>query len=466
MENVSNQHLDYVKMLPIWKKCRDVAEGQEAVHAAGELYLKKVAAEPNDAYTIRLENATFYDATSRTVDGMQGMLFRKPTKIDPEEMKDNDLFTNIDGRGHTLPQFIKILSFEAEIITRFGLLTDYTTVVDGITLADTQEAGARPNILLYKAESIINWRHTVENGERQLSMVVLCEETDEYIDDFTNEKKKQYRVLDMFDGVYRVRIFDAGTTGEGNNTEHQQIGDDIFPKMDGNFFDHIPFDFFPDMDIHKSLILGLVNMNLSHYRTTALHEQCLYRLVPTLTVSGWTPKDGEVMYMGALTAQTFPDPDAKASILEPSGNFSAISDSLTAKENRMAILGSRLLAEEKKAAEAAETASIHRMGDVSTLAALSIELSNTITISVGRMLLWADEATETTITLNKDFDPMAMSPQMMTAMLQAVQAGEMSFQTWFDNLKRGEIVAEEVTADEEQERIDSRTPPTPPEVTG
>ncbi len=458
MENINYQHPDYVKNLPIWKKCRDVVEGEDQIHAEREMYLKKLSDEPDDSYNVRLENATFYDATSRTVEGMQGMLYRKPYKLEPDDESDNELLINVDGSGRTLPEFLRLLSFEAEVVGRFGLLSDQEDTELGATVADLERNGIRPNILLYKAESIINWRYDVVNGQRQLSLVVLKEDRDEYVNEIENTKLSQYRRLDIEDGKYRVCIFQSDSK---EKTMFTQVGEDVYPKINGKNFDYIPFDIYPDTDIKKAPILGLVNMNLSHYRTTARHEDCLSRLVPTLCVSGWVPENGESFYLGSVMAKCFPESDTKAYILEPSGKFEALSDSLSAKERRMAVLGSRMLVEDKKQAEAAETANIRRMGDVATLSSLSIELSNIMTIAINRMFEWAGQSVEIKLTINRDFMAADLSPQLLLAMLTAVQSGEMSSQTFFDNMQKGELVTDGVTYEEEHERIDSKPVPSP-----
>ncbi len=47
---------------------------------------------------------------------------------------------------------------------------------------------------------------------------------------------------------------------------------------------------------------------------------------------------------------------------------------------------------------------------------------------------------------------------MVTALLQAVQSGNMSFETFYTNLQRGELADESIDAEDEQDRIDARAP--------
>ena len=449
---VSARHKDYDRWLPIWTKCRDVAAGQEAVHEGRELYLKRLADETDSDYLARIDLTVFYDATARTIEGMIGMLFRKPPVV--ETKADEDLLENVDLMGNSIAEFLQMSSKEAMIVNRFGLLTDYPVADQSTTVAEAEANGARPNIKQYKAESIINWKTDVSEGKKSLSMVVLVEEVQKEIDEFTSETLKQYRVLDIDDGFYRVRVF---------NAEENQEGEEIFPLMNGEKQTSIPFEFYPTIDIQRPALLGLINMNLSHYKTTSDYEHgCHLSGLPTLFITGYTPEEGKKIYIGGPTAQALPEPDAKAFYVEVKNNFDALRNNLTDKEKRMAVLGSRLLNEQQKQVETAETANIHRAGEASTLSAISIMLSLVFTRALNTMFMWSGASDPgVSVMLNRDFVPMTISPQLVTALLQTVQSGEMSSEAFFDNLKQGELYKDNIDFDTEQERIGQQAPPAP-----
>jgi len=449
---VTHQHDDFVKFSPIWKKSRDVTEGQEAVHGGGVLYLNTLVDEKDADYRARVDRAVFYDATARTIEGMLGMLFRKSPVVEINQFE--DLLNNIDLQGNDITQFLKSVSKEALTVNRFGLLIDYPFIADGSTLADALKVDARPSMNLYKAETIINWKTMRINGKQQLSQVVLVEDVTVPMDEFQDDTEKHYRVLDLFEGHYRVRVFDKDDT---------QIVPDLFPTMSGKKQTTIPFFFYPTIDPQRPALLGLVNMNLSHYQTTADYEHgCHLSGLPTLFISGYTPVEGHTVYIGGPTAQALPESDAKAYYVEVGNDFQALRDNLKDKEARMGILGSRMLQEQKKQTEAAETAGIHRAGEVSTLSAMSIALSTTFNEALRRMIEWAGATNpEVNIELNRDYVPATMNYQMVSALLQAVQAGEVSSQAFFENLKAGELYPENIDYEAEQERISSTPPPTP-----
>jgi hypothetical protein len=152
----------------------------------------------------------------------------------------------------------------------------------------------------------------------------------------------------------------------------------------------------------------------------------------------------------------FPDPDAKAFYLEFNGQgLGALEKNLDRKEQQMAILGARMLSEDKKAVEAAETASIHRSGENSILAGIAQNVSNGLTMALQIFDEWAGGNGKATIEINREFLNMPLSAQELTAMVAAWQAGAISQETLFFNLKAGETYPDDLTFEEEQGRIDS-----------
>ena len=91
--------------------------------------------------------------------------------------------------------------------------------------AQAEAMNLRPYAWIYKAESIINWDTITVNGISTLSLVVLEEHyTAPTDDEFTKEDKIRYRVLDLFEGVYRQRIFEVV------NKEYTQVGE-VVPNV-------------------------------------------------------------------------------------------------------------------------------------------------------------------------------------------------------------------------------------------
>ncbi|WP_420106876.1 DUF4055 domain-containing protein [Herbaspirillum huttiense] len=461
---VKYQHPDYKAMVPQWKRCRDAAAGQSAVHAAGEEYLPRLKDQTDKEYAAYLGRTPFFGATWRTLAAMLGLIFRKPPTIDAPKAA-AEMLEDVTLSGVPLDAFAKTLVEEALTVNRVGVLVDYPQSSPAATLADAALLGLRPSLCMYCAESIINWRFQKIGNAHRLTMVVLAEQRLDRKDEFEDEPVDQWRVLDLEqDGEsvrYRVRVFEVQKDKDGKEVD-VQIGGNVYPMIGGQHLDFIPFMFMSVDDLTPTVdlppLVDLVDMNYAHYLVSADYEHgCHFAGLPTPVVSGYSPENGpngeppEKLYVGSGTAWVFPNKDAKASYLEFTGQgLDALEKNLSRKENQMAILGARLLEAPKKGVEAAETAGIHRAGENSVLASVAQTLSEGLEKALELLILWAGIDGEVEFHLNRDFFPMPMSSDELTALTQALLQGAISFETYFAQLQAGEIIVATRTVEEEE----------------
>ena len=458
--SVKNQHPDYKKMASKWERCRATVEGQDAVHDKGSTFLpmlKDQTAEDYKAYKLR---ALFYNAVWRTVEGIGGMLFRKPPVVDVAASI-TELLEDVTLAGVSFQVFLQQIVLDVLSVGRMGVLVDYPTqIVEGATVAEVQSLNLRPTMQMYPTETIINWRTERVNNQYSLTLVVVTEQHSELKDQYEQITETRYRVLDLINGIYRQRVFRVE-----DGKEDEQIGPDIFPLMNGTPLDFIPFIFLGTDDttatVNEPPLIDLVDVNLAHYRLNADYFHGLHFTgLPTAVVSGYTPENpGDKLYIGSSSAWVFPDPQAKAAYLEYTGQgLAAIEKALEKLEQYMAILGARLLSSEKKMTETAQTAQIHRAGESSILSAIAQTISIGMTRALQIFCDWAGAATEASVELNRDFLPVDMTPQELTALVSAWQSGAMSHESLFDQLQQREVVKSDLTFEEEQARIAANPP--------
>lgn len=130
-------------------------------------------------------------------------------------------------------------------------------------------------------------------------------------------------------------------------------------------------------------------------------------------------------------------------------------------ENRMAMLGARMLMEEKRGVEAAETAKIKRQGENASLADIAMAVSEALEKALTVFAQWAGVNGEVVYQLNRDYNAAGLGPAELTALLKAVMQGELSSQSLFELLQRHDVVDPELTYEEERERIDQSAPARP-----
>jgi hypothetical protein len=470
--SVKTQHPEYTAMLNRWTRCRDTADGQDAVHAAGSTYLPVLKDQTTEEYNSYKMRATFYNATWRTIAGLQGMLFRKPATIDvPDTI--TPLLKDVTMTGESLYLFAMETVEECLTVGRIGVFVDYP-VIDllSMTAADAMAQNLRPMLKSYVAESIINWKTGLVNNAITLTMVVLIEAKDVKVDEFLSEIKIQYRVLDLavVEGdatntlQYRVRVIE-----HDDKTNMDILISQVYPIINGKPLNFIPFYFISadsiDPEVDAPPLIDLVDINLSHYRTNADYEHgCHFTGLPTPIISGYTPtNEGESFYIGSTKAWVFPRPEAKATFLEFTGTgLKALQENLDRKEMQMAILGARMLEGQQNRGQSENTTTLNLGGEQSMLSAMSEAVSMGLERALQTFSLFAN-ATSTPIKyrLNKDFFPMPMSALSLTALVASWQNGAISYETLFDNLKRGEIIDIDQTITQELAKMDQHKPVIP-----
>jgi hypothetical protein len=458
-KGVRTENPQYSANAGLWQRCDDCVEGEHRIHSRGMAYLPKLTEEEPIDYNARLKRTPFFNAFWRTVSGLKGTMFRKsPMLMAPiavaESLQDADMAgTPLDAMAQELAQ---------EILTtgRVGLLVDYPQInlSSEMTQADFDRMGLRPFLAIYKADSILNWKSARIGNKLTTTMVVLRESASlPGSDEFAQDSETRYRVLDLTPEGYRVRVFRI------NERDEDELVSESFPLMSGQPMTEIPFVVFG----HDSLLwtvsspplLDLAELNLHHYQVSADYEHgCHFSGLPTPFIAGLQLEDGQRIRIGSKTAIVCPDPQATGSYMEVTGDFAALRSNLDSKKAEMAVLGARMLESQKASVEAADTLKQRQAGEQSQLAAMADVLSMGITRALGWFAAWMRASGDVKYQINKDFVPVGMTAQELTAMVSAWQAGAMSDQTLYSNLQAGEIADANITFEEEQERIAASGP--------
>jgi hypothetical protein len=477
---VWDTHAEYDKQSAKWTRARDAVSGQDVVHGKGVIYLPQLKDQDDNEYRAYKKRATWFGASAMVVSGLVGMIFRMPPKK-TLPVAALSMLDDIDMAGTPLDTFAQEFTEEILTVGRVGILVDHPPSVDldgaPITVAQAQLLNIRPTMQLYKTEQILNWKHRRVKNAWALSMVVL-----EEIamlpgkDEWDQKHEKRWRVLDLDDmDFYRQRVFrkptDAERAANPHVPEQIQIGDDVYPVIDGQKINFIPF--YPcdedDVDIcpDEPPLIDLFDLNLAHYRVTADYEHgCHFTGLPTPVISGYTPEQTEdgkpppKLYVGSSHAWVFPDPQAKATYLEFHGTgLTALEKNLDRKEGQMALVGSRMLTPEHngKTPTGATTTVVNRTGESSRLASISAAASTAFTRALKVFCQWGGmPSTGVEYRLNKDFLPIIVDSNALNALVAAVAAKTLPFDDFWSMLQRGDIVPVDKEASEALSDIQSQ----------
>lgn len=464
MIQITEPRKEYTDLLHDVERNRAAVAGEREVKKAGVKFLPPLASmccatiedengnqminqtagltqEGQAAYRKYKALASFYGATGRTVDGLVGLIFSKPAVCElptqMEYMKDN-----VDSRGSTLRDFSKKASTEAFISPRSGILVARPSTPQGASVLNVEVMNLRPKLLHYKFESIINWDYEVIDNVEKLSLVILKEETTKRVN-YKVECENQYRVLELIDGIYHQALYnDAGVAIEELNPV----------IINGNRSNEIPFYFIEVGAEKKSAINDLVDMNFHHYQVSADYNSKNH-FSSFIIWYETGAQQGQNMLMGNGVKWSNVSTDATFGILQPDGNSDALRISLQDDEQRMAALGAEALKPRVSGAESAEAKSLDQVAQNSTTANVAITVSEAIEKAIEFAANWMGVTGEIVYKLNTDYNPTGMSAQSLTALLATWQSGAISYDTFYDNLQRGEIASTERTAEDEQALI-------------
>lgn len=444
---LNERHPQYLQFSERWHRCRDAYEGSDAVKARGESYLPRLDSQSNNEYEAYKTRALWYGATARTVQGLSGAVTRKSPKITAPDVIREDL-QDITLTGMPLDGFTKMVFVDLLQTGRIGILVDQPS---------TPTTDARPYWTAYRAEQIINWRTTVMDGKRHLTMVVLCEQYEMVDDDdiYSVDTEERYRVLTIENGVYWQRVYRF-------EDDEPVLMFETTPTIRGEVMDFIPFTFIgvcgSDPEPEKPPLLDMVDVNYSHFRSSAdLEHGRHFTALPTPWIAGF-PKDTKLR-IGSTIAWVATDPQAHAGMLEFTGQgLGALERALESKEKLMAVLGARMLEEQKPSVEAADTIMFRSSGERSTLQSMSLVVGLGFTQCLRWHAMWrgVKDTSNVLMELNRDFIAIAMKGGDLTALFQVYQGGGISYETWYWNLQRGEIARPDITADDERLLVDDQ----------
>src|SRR6202142_848770 len=464
---VDSTHPDYDANIVAWQRARDVFAGEDAVKAAAEKYLPRLDCQDDKEYLAYKNRASFFNASARTADGFVGLIFRRdPTFKLPDAG---------NGVGDALAEFVEDADMLGTSLTAFTkkLVTEIVNVGRAGTLVDwNEEAEQRAYAVAYVAEDIINWHTERVNGRNVLTLVVLKEVSQmpaSETDPFEPEEIQQLRVLKLVppqttadnakaDWSYQVEIWQFLADGQNasgvskRGKRKWKLVESLTPLRLGKPLPLIPFVFhgprhsLPDVD--KVPLADIIAINLDHYRLTADYKHGMhFTALPTAWVSGFDKTAS--LRIGSSTAWVTETPGATAGFLEYTGQgLTTFERAMDRDERSMAVLGSRLLEDQKKVGETAQAIELRQGGEQSVLSGVSLSVSDSLT-QILRWVYWwnSTEATPEAIgenvvliKLNTDFSLKGMTSLEITAIVSAWQAGAISQETMFELFRKGDVL--------------------------
>lgn len=485
-------------LLQRWELIRDCISGQDRIKERQRAYLPKpnahdCSAENDARYLSYLSRAVFYNVTDNTLRGLVGQVFSTDPVVElPDAML--HIEEDADGAGVTLSQQAKKALSNVLAFGRCGVLTDFPRAnEDGspFTAAQIMDGSAKPTLLLFDPEQIINWRTRLVAGRSVLSLVVISTDFIALDDGFEIKTDREWRVLSLDEtDQYVVEVWRKREVTAGRETVDDMdfyVYETLVPTdYNGQRLSYIPFQFIGSLNNNelpdKPPMYDMAALNIAHYRNSADYEESVYMVgSPTPYFAGLTKQwvdetMGGVVQLGSRAAIPLPK-GASAGLLVASENGMA-KEAMQEKERQMVALGAQLV-EQKTVQRTLGEAKMEKAVVNSTL----VQCAKNVASAYQQSLKWAcdfygSSPEEVDYQLSTDFAIVGMSADERSAWVADLQAGVVSWSEvryayrqaglayQDDEEARAEIdkdAAEAVDLDKEDEELDGNGNPIPRE---
>lgn len=462
MADVTHKRKDFEKAAPSWQKVSDVCAGEVAVKKKGDTYLPRPnptdkSTRNQERYKQYKERAQFFGATSFTLNGLLGEVYREDPAIELPQQIDY-VQQDADGAGVNIIQQSQRVTSEVMQKGRNCLFVDYPETDGQVTRAQQRERAIRAKIISLNAERVINWKLATVGGAVKLSLVVIEETKEEDTPDgFGTDSKLTYRVLRLVDGIYTVEIYEQE---EGSSAKWIVSATYTPTDSKGNYWDEIPFVFVGsknnDAEIDPIPLYDLAAVNLGHYRNSADYEDSAYLVgQPQPWIAGlneqWAKEFfGEGVYIGSIAPFLLPVGGAFG--IEQVQPNTMVKEAMDQKEGQMSALGARLV----QRGEASKTVFQTLSDNGAQHSVLSVVVSN-VSAAYTKCLEWvarfegADGEIE--FELNDQFLVDELDGPTLTALMGLWQGGVLPKSDLTDKLKKAGLI----DPTKSQEDIDEET---------
>lgn len=374
---VETTHPSYDRIAPIWKKVRDVIEGEPAILDPDNVrdYLPPPPGmQPgpgqtiNDNLTNQLQTrydfyktfADFPEITAPMIQGIMGLVHEKPPEYSlPDKL--SYLAKKATADGDSIEELWQLVTQELFYTGRLGLLAD---VQGGLGLE-----GAQMHLCQYAAETIRNWRLSQKCDGEQAQMVVLGEEgmAADPNDDFKHAVVMHFRELRLIGDEYWVRVWSKEGDGKPEPvvTPDTNVEGWMRPEIFGKAFEQIPLTIINATDIGFTYgpvpAWPMAKRALAIFRKSADANRSLYiKGDPQAWVSG-VAEDDVPSEIGGSSIWAFPDSEAKVGYLDIDGQGIPLQlKAIDSEYSRFYGEAGHLLESASKGAEAAEALRIRQ----------------------------------------------------------------------------------------------------------
>lgn len=461
---------EYLNQLPFWEFVADMYEGRTAWYMVepfrtgssmvldiniGARYLPREEAEPEEEYTKRLARSYFDRKFADAVDSSAGFLSRFLLNDDVHESIESNI-ENVDLCGNSLEVFLKAADIKSLRDDHCFVMVDFPKRNAEITDAYTESKyKTRPYFLLIDVRDVINWDTEIKNNKMMVTQATIRETFVKKTGRYGSKKATRYRVLTP--GAYEIYEIDETPTRT-----------DLILVEEGtttlDFVPLIPYCLLPrDSDFFngKPPLYDIAELNLKLYQKQSEKDEAMHKAnMAVLSIQELNPTKRPDKESPAPVVRIGPNTcfwNVNASFIEPSG--SALGQTQADIEKLELTIEKKTLAFQSGYAAPPTATEIARDSATAqaSLGSMARAKESIVQQLFDTWCLYMNAPGKGgTITVNKKIVEVGMSEAKAGLLLQIRAAGEITRQTFLEELRKGDVLSKDFDVDAEVEALDAK----------
>lgn len=468
---------DYDAMSAYWEMVDTILEGADAMRAAGGKYLPQFPNESDEDYKHRRATAKFTNIYADIVNNLAAKPFAKEVSVeDAAGDRFKALAEDIDGRGNNLHVFAGEVFFAGINNAIDWILVEHTKAkpVEGRALSQAEEKaqGLRPYWVRIPARSMLAVYSDMVDGREQFIHARFREDVTERVE-YQEVTKERVRVLN------RAPVID----GDGKVTGYKPATFELFEKREreGQEPEWVPID----QGVVTIGVIALVPfitgrrkagswrfvppmkdaafLQVEHFQQeTALKSIKELTAFPMLAGNGVTPAivDGrpQVVPVGpksVLYAPPFGETGQHGewAFIEPTAeSLKFLAEDVKNTEQQLRELGRQPLTAQTGNLTVVTTAFAAQKGN-SAVQAWALNLKDALEQAFVLTAAWLKDQSPPQVQVHTDFDISMADDKGPTTLMEARKNGDISQETFWEELQRRGILSPDFDPDDERKRL-------------
>lgn len=441
--NPAIESRNYAEMSLRWPLVEALMGGTTAMRAAAETYLPRDDKESAGNYGARLQRSFLLNAFARTVRSMTGKPFSKPIVLrEGAGPRLTALTEDIDREGRKLNLFMEEVFRTAMQYGLSHILVDMPkSTVPNPTLADDIREKRRPYWVHVKPRQLIGYRSRRVGSQQMLTSVRIKETTMENDGDYGEVQVVRVREINLTSyTIWRQVPSDASWVIE--ETGPMTLG---FIPLFTVYTGRVGFQ------LANPPLEDLAWMNVAHWQSSSDQRQILHTArVPILFSSG-LGEEADSLIIGPNRHIQGPENSTMAYVEHTGAAIDSGRQDLLDLEDNMRLMGLELLMPMNGGGQTATAKALDYADINSPLQFMALGMQDTIDLALWASAQWMKTDEVAKVKVNTDFGITLRDAADVQGLIQARIAGEISRETFWRELKRRNILADDF--DEKAEAI-------------